>query len=57
MTEKNQEEQQAQEIAENLVSEEELAQSKSITDEEIIESLGADESDADLGQMVSRVTG
>jgi len=57
MTEKNQEEQQAQETAENLVSEEELAQSESITDEEIIESLGADESDADLGQMVYELQG
>ncbi len=57
MTEKNQEEQQAQETAENLVSEEELAQSESITDEEIIESLGADESDTDLGQMVSELQG
>ena len=59
MTEKNQEQQQAQEITENLVSEEELAQSEPITDEEIIDSLGieSEESAADLGDMVSELQG
>ena len=57
MTEKNQEQQQAQEAAEHLVSEEELAHTESLSDEEIIESLGASESDVDLGQMVSELQG
>lgn len=55
MTEKNQEQQQAQEAAEHLISEEELAQSEPISDEEIIDSLGVDESDTDLGQVVSEL--
>lgn len=59
MTEKNQEQQQAQETAENLVSEEELAQGEPISEEEIIESLGGEteESAADLGAMVSELQG
>lgn len=53
MTDKDQEQQQAQEATENLVSEEELAEAQEISEDEIIESLGADESEDDLGQMVS----
>ena len=48
MTEKHQEEQQTQESAEHLDS-----QDESISVEEIIESLGANESEVDLGQIVS----
>lgn len=57
MTDKNQEQQQAQETAENLVSEEELSQTEPITEEELAESLGveAEESVEDLGAMVSEL--
>ncbi|MDO5667605.1 MAG: nucleotide exchange factor GrpE [Alcaligenaceae bacterium] len=57
MTEKNQEQQQAQETTEHLLSEEEFAQNEPISEKEIIESLGAEfeESTADLGAMVSEL--
>ena len=57
MTDKNQEQQPAQDAAENLVSDEELAQGEAISEEEIIEGLGAEESTADLGEMVSELQG
>lgn len=51
MTEKNQE----QQSAENLVSEEELAQTEPLSEEELNESLGIEEDEQDLGQLVTEL--
>lgn len=51
MTEKNQE----QQSAENLVSEEELAQTEPLSEDELNESLGIEEDEQDLGQLVTEL--